>query len=377
MKNQTVKMQNKQNIYKGETDYTVEGKLFENVVKINDSEYVTIISAWDLAKMWDNEEIVYFADSQRGIKHKKVGNKIREEAIVNQLNILELQSLILSDDYTTDQITLNVLKTGNEELVYDDKDKELLITGVLTVLDGNHRIRASHRAYLSATMFRDDEKINNVKNTLFPVKITHFDIKQARIAFAQLSKGLKISLSRSASFDMTKAHNRICDKLNKKSVLKGLIDTQRTKINTTDKEHLVTFATLLRALKDNFPAIKDEDEENEIYNFLELFFEELAEIFPEMISPEERVISRTYSLVCENIMFYGYLNIAQELYLKRKSKTWKDQLKALSKIDFSKENDIWDCVIKKKLDGYNIINNDKSRSMMCRVLKEQYYANQE
>lgn len=372
-----MKLQNKENIFKGESEYTVKNKVFKNVTKLNDSEYVTAISAWDLAKMWDKGELVYFPDSQRGVRYKKVNGKLREEAIVNRTNILEIQSLILKGQYFTEQMSLNVLKTGNEELIYDDDTKELLITGVFTALDGNHRLRASHRAYSTALLLKDAEKINNVKNTIFSVKISHFDIVKSKIAFAQLSKGMKISLSRSASFDMTKAQNRICDKLNKKSVLKGLIDTQRSRINVNDKRYLVTFSVLLRAIKENFPVINDEETENEIYEFLELFFSELAQIFPEMINSEERIESKIHSLICENIMFYGYLNIAKELYLKRKSKTWKDQLKALKRIDFSKENDIWNCVIRKKLDGYNIINNDKSRSMMCNVLKEQYYMYQE
>lgn len=372
-----MKLQNKENIYKGEVDYTIKNKVFNNVTKLNNEQYDLNIPAWDLAEMWDKGEIVYFADSQRGVRYKKVNGKIKEEAIVNRTNILEIQSLILKGDYFTEQITLNILKTKKEELIYDEDSKELLISGVLSVLDGTHRIRASHRARATALILKDDKAINNVKNTTFTVRITHFDIVKAKITFAQLSKGMKISLSRSASFDMTKAQNRICDKLNKKSVLKGLIDTQRTKINANNERYLVTFSVLLRAIKENFPVINDEETENEIYEFLELFFSELAQIFPEMINSEERIESKIHSLICENIMFYGYLNIAKELYLKRKSKTWKDQLKALKRIDFSKENDIWNCVIRKKLDGYNIINNDKSRSMMCNVLKEQYYMYQE
>ena len=109
-----------------------------------------------------------------------------------------------------------------------------------------------------------------------------------------------------------------------------------------------------------------------------MFFEELIKILPEMINIDDRMLSKENFLICENIMFYGYLNIAQELYLKRKSKTWKDQLKALEKIDFNKENEIWDCIVKESPNvGYTIVNNDKSRDMMCRVLKEQYYMNQE
>lgn len=373
-----MKLQNKSNIYEGETDYTIKDKVFKNVVRLNDREYVTTISAWDLAQMWDKEELVYFADSQRGITTKRVGGKIKKEAIVSQKNILEIQDLILKGRYFTEQITLNVLNTGKEELLYDDKTNELLISGVFTALDGNHRLRASHRAYTSALILKDKEKINNVKNTVFSVKITHFDITDAKIAFAQLSKGMRISVSRREFFDMTRASNRICERLNQKSILKGLIETKRTIITKTDKEHIVAFATLNKAIRDNFPSIKNEEEENEIYSFLEVFFEELIKIFPEMINIDDRMLSKENFLICENIMFYGYLNIAQELYLKRKSKTWKDQLKALEKIDFNKENEIWDCIVKESPNvGYTIVNNDKSRDMMCRVLKEQYYMNQE
>ena len=372
-----MKMKNKSNIYKGDKDFTIKNKLLKKVTKLNDREYTTNISAWDLAEMWEKDELVYFADYQRGLTSKKVNGKIKEDAIVNQTNISEIQELILKGDYITEQIILNVLQNGKEELIYDDDTEELLISGVFTALDGNHRLRASHRAYLAASILRDREKINNVKNTKFSVKITHFNNDDAKAAFVQLSKGMRISASRREFFDMSQASNRICEKLSKKSILKGLIETKYTHITVKDTEHLVAFATLNKAVKENFPSIKNEEEENEIYNFLELFFEELVKIFPEMVNSNERAESKKVSLICENMMFHGYLNIAQELYLKRKSKTWKDQLKALGKIDFDKENDMWDCVIKKLPNSYRIINNDKSRDMMCRVLKEQYYMNQE
>lgn len=371
-----MKLKNKDNIFKGEKDYTIKDRIFKNATRQNDNEYTVSISAWDLAEMWDKEELVYFPDSQRGTRIRKVGNQLREEAIVKKQNIYDIQSLILNGEYFTEQMTLNVLKNEHEELIYDEDTKELLITGVFTALDGNHRIRASYRAYQVANILNDEEKMNNVKNTIFSVKITHFDLVKAKITFSQLSKGLKISISRSESFDMTKSSNRIVDKLNKQSIIKGLIDTKKNVVTKVNDHNLISFVTLNMIMKENFPTIEDEKTEKEIYDFLGIFFEELVKIFPEMVNGEKRVQLSSQYLNCEPIMFWGYLNIAQELFLKRRSKYWKEEMKALGKIDFDKDNSIWSCIVSESGGKYKVINNKDSRALMIRTLKEQYYLNQ-
>ena len=371
-----MKISNKNNIYKkGEKEYVVF-KTFKNSVNLSKGEYLTYLSAWELGKMFDEEQLCYYTPTQRGVKYKKVNGKIKEDIIVKQSNINEMQSLILKGQLSTTQLTFNIINNGNEIINYNENKKELFIKGTIGVLDGMHRVKSCYKAYKSALILNDEELINNVKNTIFPILITHHNDEKAKVIFSQMSKGLKISKSLAESFDSTKSSNRIIIKLNEHSVLKGMIDVRKTSINKNDEKHIVTFNTLKTALDESFPSIRTEEEEQEIYMFLSSFFEELFNIFPEMNNFEERVLSKEEYLTCENIMFHGYIKIAEELYMRRKRGTWIHEMKALERIDFSKDNNIWNCIIKPSKNGYTILNNKSNRNMMCRVLKQEFYNNQ-
>ena len=371
-----MKILNLQNIYKENEKEYVVFKTFKNVTKIGDDKYLTYLSSWDIGEMFEKQQLCYYSNTQRGIRYRKVNNKIKDETIVKQSNINEMQSLILKGKLGTTTLTFNVLDNG-KGLINHNKDKnELFIKGSLSILDGNHRVRACYKAYKSALILNEEELINNVKNTIFPILITYLNDKEVKVMFSQFSKGLKISKSLAESFDSTQSSNRIVIKLNEHSVLKGMIDVRKTSINKNDEKHIVTFNTLKTALDESFPSIRTEEEEQEIYMFLSSFFEELFNIFPEMNNFEERILSKEEYLTCENIMFHGYIKIAEELYMRRKRGTWIHEMKALERIDFSKDNNIWNCIIKPSKNGYTILNNKSNRNMMCRVLKQEFYNNQ-
>ena len=109
--------------------------------------------------------------------------------------------------------------------------------------------------------------------------------------------------------------------------------------------------------------------------FLSSFFNELFCLFPYMKNGEERILIKEESLECEDIMFHAYISLAEDLYMKRKSGKWKEELKALEEIDFSKSNNIWDCIIKEGKESYTIVNNKSSRALMIRVFKQEFYNN--
>lgn len=362
-----------QNIYKeNEKEYVVL-KTFKNVTKIGNDKYLTYLSAWDIGGMFEKQQLCYYSDTQRGVKYKKINNKIVEKTIVKQSNINEMVNLILKGELSVTQLTFNILKTDNEILNYNKDKNELFIKGSLSILDGNHRVRACYKAYKSAQILNDNRLITNVKSLLFPIIILHLDDENAKNTFSQFSKGLKISKSLSESFDKSKASNRIATKLNEHSVLKNRIDVRRTYLNKTDTQHIVTFLTLKTAIDNSFPSIKDENEEKEIYIFLSAFFNELINLFPNLID-ENRLLLKEEYLNFEDIFFYCYLSLAEDLYLKRKS-NWKSEMKALDKIDYSKDNSMWNCVIKSTRTGYTIINNKSSRALMIRVFKQEFYNN--
>ena len=362
-----------QNIYKENEKEYIVFKTFKNVTKIGEDKYLTYLSAWDIGEMFEKQQLCYYSETQRGVKHKKVNNKIVEKTIVKQSNINEMVNLILKGELSVTQLTFNVLKMGNEILNYNNDKNELFIRGSLSILDGNHRVKACYKAYKSAQILNDNELIENVKLLLFPIIILHLNDEDAKNTFSQFSKGLKISKSLSESFDSTKASNRIATKLNEHSILKDRIDTRRTYLQKTDTKHIVTFLTLKTAIDGSFPSIKDENEEREIYIFLSAFFSELLTLFPNLVD-ENRLLLKEEYINFEDIFFYCYLSLAEDLYLKRKS-NWKEEMKALEGIDFSKDNSMWNCVIKPTRTGCTIINNKSSRALMIRVFKQEFYNN--
>lgn len=370
-----MKILNKNNIYKKNEKEYVVFKTFHNVVDLGNNNYLTYLNAEEIGRMWEKEELCYYVPTQRGIKFRKVNNKIKEDVIVKQSNINEMQNLILKGELGTTQLTLNVLNSDKVLLNYNKDKKELFVKGSIALLDGMHRVKSCYKAYKASQILGDKELIKNVNNTIFPILITHYEDSKAKIVFSQMSKGLKISKSLAESFDSTKASNRIISRLNENSVLKGLVEVRKNSINKNDMNHIVTFNTLKIAMDEFFPAIKDTNEEQEIYMFLSSFFNELFNLFPFMKNEEERVLIREESLECENVMFYGYISIASDLYLKRKSSKWKEELKALEKINFDKSNEIWDCIIKEGKESYITINTKSSRALMVRTLKQEFYNN--
>lgn len=362
-----------QNIYKENEKEYIVFKTFKNVTKIGEDKYLTYLSAWDIGEMFEKQQLCYYSNTQRGIKYKKINNKIIEKTIVKESNINEMSNLILKGELSVTQLTFNVLKMGNEILNYNKDKNELFIKGSLSILDGNHRVKACYKAYKSAQILNDNELIKNVKLLLFPIIILHLSDEDAKNTFSQFSKGLKISKSLSESFDSTKASNRIATKLNEHSVLKNRIDTRRTYLQKTDTQHVVTFLTLKTAIDSSFPSIKDENEENEIYIFLSAFFSELLTLSPNLVDENRLPLKEEY-INFEDIFFYAYISLAEDLYLKRKS-NWKEEMKALEGIDFSKDNSIWNCVIKPTRTGCTIVNNKSSRALMIRVFKQEFYNN--
>lgn len=369
----------KDNIIENINENTVENMMFSNVEKLNDEEYSLVLNGYELAIMWDEQKIHFYGDIQRGLKPKKINKAgdIKYVPICSDKNIKEIYDLIVSKDenkkFFTSQLTLTVIKTGNEYIEYNEENRSLNVTGTPLILDGNHRIRALHKVYLTSKVLGDNYLIDKLNDLKFPIKFTNYDTTTAKIVFNQFAKGLKISTSKAESFDMTKASNRIVDRLNKQSVLKDMIDTNKTVISKSDKKHIYTFASLNEAIKNSFGVIQNEKEENYIYDFLALFFKELTAMFPEMMDYELRTVSKDYSLVCENMMIYGYLALAENLYLKRYSDKWREEFKFIEKMDFDKESEVWQPIVRTHDDKVSLVNNKQTRSIMRKIIKEQFY----
>lgn len=333
------------NIYDEDVHRPLSNYKFEKVNQLKENEWLTSINAYELARLWESEQLVYYPATQRGVITKKGrnGKPDRNIPLRSETNIREIQGLIMRGKYFPDTLTLNILSEDNGVL-YDAATSELNINdGLLCILDGYHRIRALHNIYLYTQEFDFD-----LKEIIFPVKITNYDEEEAKRQFRQYSLGMKINTSRSESFNLDDAVSNIVRELNFHGALKGLINDKTNSITEDNKEHIVAFATLTQAIRDTFKKIDSEKDEEEILAFLQEYFEELMLLFPQMRTYEGRRESKDYELVCENFFFYVWISFAKKLYdnvvrfqERNKIYNWKKEMSYLSKVDFGRECSTW------------------------------------
>lgn len=338
------------NIYDEDVHKPLVDYKFEKVNQLKENEWLTSINAYELARLWESEQLVYYPETQRGVINKKGrnGKKDKDVPIRSEANIKAIQGLIMRGKYFPDTLTLNILSEDNGVL-YDAATSELDIKdGLLCILDGYHRIKAIHNIYLYTQEFNFD-----LTKIIFPVKITNYDREEAKRQFRQYSLGMKINSSRSESFNLDDAVSNIVRELNFHGALEGLINDKTNSITEDNKEHIVAFATLTQAIRDTFKKIDSEKDEEEILAFLQEYFEELMLLFPQMRTYEGRRESKDYELVCENFFFYVWISFAKKLYdnkirfqERNKVYNWQKEMSYLTKVDFGRECTTWSDITK-------------------------------
>lgn len=367
----------KDNIYDAKID-NPKDFTFNNVFRLKDNEWTTVMSGEQLAELWTSRQILFHPDCQRGIKLKRGRDgKLRPEAVCSPKNINEIKKSITNDEYSPDEITLNILDDGNS--IVNVENGVMEATGLIFITDGQHRLKALSQLLSTNKILGYDEI--DLKNKFFNVKITNYTLDKSGEIFYQFTKGLKISKSLAESFNKKDSVNIIVNKLNKSGVFKDRIDTVKTNIATNDPTHIVTFATLVNAITDSYGMIDDEKMESNVFEFISTFLTELTIIFPELLNDEERALSKQYELTCENFMFYAWIELSQLLYCDRFNVSWKDKLNNISKINFNKLDDdgddvnpIWKSIIRYGGEGKTYITNNKTtRQVLRRIIKEQFY----
>ncbi len=342
--------------------------VFKNVNQIGEKEYQAIIDGQELAEMWMDGIITYNPEIQRGTKVKRgKDNTETEVAVYSKANVKKIYTSMLSGQYFTDMITLNVLEDGNEKIELDDEGN-LNVNGEINISDGQHRIRAL------AMILESNDKENtafDLSELKFPVKITNYDVQTAQQQFHQFSQGLKISRSRSEYFNQTGLANIVVRELMKNSDLAGRVEVVRSSIHKKDEKHIVTFATLVNAIDLVYKDLETRVQALELSKYLAEFFNELINLIPELHNYEKRAKSKETSLLGENFMFYGYVVISKVL---RDKENWKEYLPLVNELDLSKGSKQWygDVIKRGKERGYTIVNNNESRKTFTNKIEKMF-----
>jgi hypothetical protein len=342
--------------------------VFRNVTQVGEKEYQTVIDGQELAEMWRDWVITYNPEIQRGTKVKRgKDNSEVEVAVYSKANVKKIYTSMLSGQYFTDMITLNILADGNEKIELDDEGN-LNVDGEVNISDGQHRIRA-----LAMILERNEkgELDFDLSELKFPVKITNYDVQTAQQQFHQFSLGLKISSSRAEYFNQTGLANIIVRELMKNSDLAGRVEVVRNSIPKKDERHIVTFATLVNAIEIVYKDLETRVQAMELSKYLAEFFNELINFIPELHNYEKRAQSKETSLIGENFMFYGYVAISKVL---REKENWKEYLPLVNELDLSKGSKQWygDVIKRGKERGYTIVNTNESRKTFTNKIEKMY-----
>lgn len=353
---------------KKQTEQKEPSLILHQVQSIGSNRFITAVSANQIGDWWEKQVISYNPLIQRGEKEvvEKDGT-ITKEPIFSKANVKRIAEKIMDGSYHTDTIVLNILKTGEEELVYQNGTL-MVQNGEINILDGQHRLHAINlvREYI------DTGEIANIDldALIFPLQIENLDIDEAQDAFSQFSRGLKISSSRAEFFNNKDIENRLLKELLEKSALQGRVETVKNSILKSEKEKIVTFATLVNAFRMSFPSIDNQNEYEEVLQYLTEYFHELFTIIPELTDYDSRSASKEYSLVAENFTFYGYLRIASYLY---QMPDWKEKMAALAKIEYRKEAKPWyGRVTRKGKKGFSITNNNDTRNYFVKRFEKEF-----
>lgn len=346
--------------------------IFSNAIPIGENRYLSAASAQQIGDWWEQQVITYNPLIQRG--EKEIINKdgtVSKEPIFSRANVKLIAEKIMDGSYHTDTIVLNVQKTGKKEIFMYVNGTLTIQDAEINILDGQHRL---HSINMVKELIEAGEVTDiDLNQLIFPIQIEYMDIAEAQDAFSQFSRGLKISSTRAEFFNNKDIENRLMKEVMQQSILKDKVETVRNSILKTNRDNVVTFATLINAFKMSFPKIESEDEYHDVKKYLIEFFNELFLIIPELTDYDRRIQSKEHSLIAENFTFYGYLRIAS--YLMKKP-DWKDLLPAVLNISWDKGASPWyGKITRKGKKGYSITNNNDTRNYFVKRLEKEFIKN--
>ena len=99
------KVKTKYNIINNMSDLKERDLVVNNAIKVNDNEYIVVLSAYELGEAFENEDIVYLSTTQRGTKIIRG----QEKPISSEKNIKEMIELMQQDALAISFITPSIL----------------------------------------------------------------------------------------------------------------------------------------------------------------------------------------------------------------------------------------------------------------------------
>jgi DNA-sulfur modification-associated len=293
----------------------------ENVVYLNDQEFITALPIKTLVE-WDNSQLIeYNPETQRNPKERMKRGKIVTLANVNKQSVKEIVEHILNKTYRSDTIILNLLADGRDKLTYDEKHARLTIeSGEIDILDGFHRLNAFSQVI---------NQLNPDEDLKIQVSIKNFTTKEAQAYVAQINTVNKMPNTYIQKLRADRYSDIVAKELQKESELKNRVSP--THLLNHAVGHLVSYKLLTEEIDEQF-KINSKIEALNLANYLIVFFDYLIGSFPEEFAKDKSgatVMSKHY-------MFIGYLTLAKHMF--ENEVPARSVADVVAKIDLTEDN---------------------------------------
>ena len=354
---------------------------FENVTEITDSQgqkkYLVPLNIKQISELHNSGSIFYDGNIQRGYKTDKNNNL---KMIFSTKKVNQIMECLVSHKLGGGLLSLNYMSYYNDEfpLIYDHENKTLSAEKPNIIIDGNHRILSCVR-YMKE--YPKKQKIGiiwpNPEEFYFPTLITNYDEEKCKTLFAELNSNIgKVSKSRQEFLNVNDLPNNVITYLIENSELHGRVDNVNNTITSTNP-FLVTFSTLIQALRSNF-SIKTKEEVKEIGEYLVKFFNILINLQKQEMGQIEihlRNELKTKRMTIESLAWYGYMRLAKELMGKS---NLVEKLYKLNENNFlDKDNKIWNEIFRETAKGKRIINNSSTQAYVQKAMSMHVLGNEE
>ena len=193
--------------YFSEQKYPAENQegypyIFRNMLKVADGHYMGIISAQDLALIDKANDIIYNFNTQRNAKVDVFGIK---RININIKKIQEITDNLLNGRQFADEIKINILRNGEDDITFDTNDGVVgdlnVVCGEMDIFDGFHRKTANQLAIIK----NPDLQFN------WKLTITNFTEQKAQDFMVQINKQTPIKKEYINTLDKNKIENLVVD----------------------------------------------------------------------------------------------------------------------------------------------------------------------
>ena len=289
--------------------------VFSNMLKVADNHYTGIISAQDLAVIDKANDIIYNFNTQRNAKIDMFGIK---RINVNSKKIQEIADNMLMGKQFADEIKINILRNGDDEVEFTSSDGIIgdvkVISGEMNIFDGFHRKTANQLAVIK----NPDIQFN------WKLTITNFTEQKAQDFMVQINKQTPIKKEYINTLDKSKIENLVVD-----LIVDNPIFELSDKIKNTEQELKYSGYTkkslLAMAIADNYSMVlTQKSKAREVADWIV----DVLNYIHQFLNPNNYSVNK--------YMFLSYIALSKALY---HAPNWQNKVNdIISSYDFSKNN---------------------------------------